>query len=107
MDWKTLIPKKGIIDVYGTKYKIQLSELGNDTAGLHHSPANIIEINSRIEDREYATETLLHELFHAIFLQSSIDQTEISPEVEQIIVNQIAKFVAKKFDIKLKKAPRS
>jgi len=53
-------------------------------------------------DSDYFNSVLLHEIGHAVFWESSIGQTSVSHDLEEIIVDQIAKALVKNFNIQPK-----
>lgn len=46
--------------------------------------------------------TFFHELCHAVLSESCLNETSLHEDIEEIIVEQIAKFLVKNFNIKPK-----
>lgn len=46
--------------------------------------------------------TLIHEIGHAVFNESAIDQTSVPDDVKEIMVEQFAKVITKAFSLKPK-----
>ena len=102
------IPTK--ITVFDKTYKIKkvkklVSDEGEIADGLFDISKKTISIREVGTDEEMFT-TFLHELNHLILHESAIGQTDLSKEVEEIIVEQISKVYARLFNIKLRRKRR-
>lgn len=69
-----------------------------DSSGLCTFKTRTIEIQGTMSDKDKRI-ALYHELFHALFGELSLENTELSSDVEEIIVDQIAIFIDKIFNI--------
>lgn len=70
-------------------------------SGVVNTNTHIISINGA-EDDEYFIYVLLHEINHAILYESGFSDTGLPLDLEEIIVDQIAKVMTKCFNIKPK-----
>ena len=61
----------------------------------------IVDIEECDNDTLY-TQSVIHELCHAVFVESCVGETSLHRDVEEIMVEQIAKMLAHNFDIKPK-----
>lgn len=95
------------ICIFGTKYKIVYEDLSSkDALGLCDTSKKTIFICSKSKCHRRNKEvlhTLLHEIGHALIEETSLGQTGLTPEVEEIIVNSYATILTQLFNIKLKK----
>lgn len=88
--------------VFGEKYTLKQIEglSAHGIAGQCHKVNKTIIVDSKLKGAELQ-ETILHELFHAVVSEVSIDQT-LSHELEEVIVDTFAKAVCKNFNIRSK-----
>lgn len=86
------------LKVFGTTYKTKSAPLKeHGVHGLCNVETKQILIDKSLKGDQY-TETILHELFHAVFHECSIYQT-VSNDVEEILVDVFAKAVVKNFKV--------
>ena len=69
-----------------------------DSSGLCTFKTKTIEIQGTMSDKDKRI-ALYHELFHALFAELSLENTSLSECVEEIVVDQIAIFIDKTFNI--------
>ncbi len=91
------------LKVFGKKYKLKhLQRLARSGLyGLCDTEKEEIQIDSKLEDEIY-WETILHELFHAVCHETSLQQA-FSPDLEEVLVDLLSKSVVHNFDLKHKK----
>ena len=98
IDLKTMLPKK--TKVHGMDYKVQLTAKVTHqdipVMGICDYPNRTIKISKDFHTPETIHSTFLHELFHANCRTSSLEQV-ISPDLEEIIVDTMAKVVCENF----------
>jgi len=104
------IPEK--ITVLGKEITIEIKpftendrKAGHDLDGFFDPCLNKICINGNL-GRNDIKETLFHELFHAVFYHNGLRQTNISSDLEEIIVNQFSIFVCDNFEIAIKRTKK-
>lgn len=98
---------KSTFNIFGNKYRIKhidISKSGTDGLCCHEN--KVIVIDKSLKGDEYSA-TLLHELGHAMFYSISLHQTSISPDLEEIIVENFSKMITNHFEIKLKRRSQS
>ena len=93
------------IQVFGRDYKIALTkhlkdEDGNRVDGLFCAKTSVISIDTEDKNQVH---TLIHELGHAVFERTSLNQTDISSNLQEIVVNSIATVLTENFNISLRK----
>ena len=90
------------LQVYGTKYRLKNSKtlLKAGIVGHCDPDKKTISIDSSLDNKEYC-ETVLHELFHAVFFECSINQA-VSPDLEEVIVDLLSRSVLQNFNLKSK-----
>lgn len=96
---------KNTIDILGNTWKIKIHKVdivyeGRVVEGLCVSSDKIIHIRER--DPLSTIETLFHELGHALLNELGLNQTRLSQDVEEIIVEGYSRFLAKHFNVKFK-----
>lgn len=89
------------VEVFGKKVPVKLEEIDNNFGGFFYPYEWKIIVNKNIPHEEYFR-VLLHESFHAVFTRTAIDQS-VPYEVEQIIVENMARFIVENFELKPKK----
>ena len=73
-----------------------------DPAGLCRPAKKVIYVK-KTQPHEEKMSTLLHELFHALFSELSFENTSLTDDMEELIVDHIARFVTKCFRLKIKR----
>lgn len=87
------------VDIFGKNCPIKVvSNMDNAYLGLFYYEEFRIEINKNCPKEKY-DEILLHELFHAVFNRSSLNQCNITSDAQEIIVDQFAKFITENFKL--------
>lgn len=91
------------IHIFGQKYVLKpdsrLSSRHLD--GEYCKESHTITYDPKLKG-DRLTETILHEMFHAVFQEVSLAQA-ITPEIEEICVDTLAKAIAKNFTLTSKK----
>lgn len=87
--------------VFGTKYKVIITKLDELFSGKIYDKEKIIYINESDKKSEQL-HTAIHELMHGLFKETSLNQA-ISPDLEEVIVNNVATLITKNFNISWKK----
>lgn len=99
---KKQLPKE--IEVFGVSYLIdeRVIKENEDFRGDCCESKKIItiDINMSLHDKK---QTLLHECFHAVWSETGLAETKIPLEVEEVIVENISRFMIKRFNISFKK----
>lgn len=85
----------------GVGYKIQITkDLKGDDGGRIHGwcdvHTKVISIDS-LDTGDVFVSTLIHEINHAVLHESGVGQTSLHSDVEEIIVEQIAKVITQAF----------
>ena len=98
------LPKKQ--DVFGkiltVKIVKDLRNKSNDSLdGELDFKNGIMAINKELRGRDL-TQTYLHECFHAVIRRVGINQGELSPDLEEVIVDSFSTFLVDNFHIRLK-----
>ena len=87
------------IQIHGRKIRVKYMELSDGIAGLYDPKKKLIYINKLIlSDYKLFWETLIHEAGHAMHDMLSFNQA-ISIELEEILVDNWAKFFCENFMI--------
>lgn len=84
------------LKVFGHKIKVKHKKL-KDLNGEFDYKTNEITIDPEVKGDDYKV-TLVHELFHAVLYRCSVNH-QISDDLEEIIVDLLAKSVVENFDI--------
>lgn len=81
--------------ICGVKYQVKYESLGGQGIdGYCNGRDKVIVIDKDVtKNHKDFYETILHEMSHAVFEESSLRQTSIDPDLEEIIVDQIAKAI--------------
>lgn len=94
--------KNTSINVLGRNIKVVYKEIDDRYCGLYFNDEGLIEINKKLS-KDKAKETLMHEIIHAIFFRSGLDQTGVGHDVQEIICDQVAKVLCENFNFTKKK----
>ena len=88
------------INVLGEKYKLNFEELnGHGIEGLCQPAKKIISLDKSLEKRPDDLQvTLIHEIGHCIFHESSLCQA-IGHDIEEVIVDLFGKVLTKNFKL--------
>lgn len=89
--------KNTSINVLGRNIKVVYKEIDDRYCGLYFNDEGLIEINKKLS-KDKAKETLMHEIIHAIFFRSGLDQTGVGHDVQEIICDQVAKVLCENFN---------
>ena len=94
------------IRVYGHKWDIKYKwnlrdDNGEAVDGMCDNKERAIYID-RSSDKEERLGIFFHELFHVIIHELKVGQTELNPEVEEIIVEGISDYLVRNFNIRRK-----
>jgi len=84
------------------KVKDLTDEQENKVDGLFLIECNIIKIEADLSDED-TIHTLLHELFHAMIVRNSINQTTLSHDVEEILADTNATMITELFNLRFKR----
>lgn len=84
------------VNVLGVKVKISHVKMDEGYLGLYFPDEDVIQINKECP-KEKLPETIIHELFHATFKRSALDQCQISHDAQEIIVEQFSKVICENF----------
>lgn len=80
------------IDIFGQKWQVVNGKLSPHDAGLCEYGKLKITINQDIpEGSDLWIESLIHELLHSIFERCSYKQSGLPHELEEVMIDQIAK----------------
>ena len=98
------IPKS--VDVYGSRWSVGykwnlLSDKGEHVDGLCDKKNRTILIDRSLSKDERPG-TFFHELFHAIIYELKLGQTDLSGEVEEVLVEGISDYMIKYFILRLR-----
>lgn len=92
--------KPKILSVFGRKIKVYYK---NITDCVGYTDYKKIVIKTKIKE-DYRIEVILHELFHCALERTGIKQAELSHDLEEIIVDNLAKVVNENFLLTVKKS---
>jgi len=103
------IPAK--ITVFDKTYKIKMVKNlrftnGEPIKGCFDSESRMIALDVSLSSDDME-QVFLHELNHLILHESAIGQTSLPDDVEEVIVQQMAKVYQRIFDMKVKRKRRS
>lgn len=85
--------------VFGTRVKIsRVKNLIKDynVRGLYYYEEKRIEIDASLKGDDYKA-TLLHELVHAVWDLTGLNQTAASTDVQELVAENISQFFTKTF----------
>ena len=95
-------PKKFNLKILGRKIPVKVTkDLDNSFAGLYKFKEKEILIQEG-QTKNDAVMTLIHEMFHALSHRAGIAQV-ISPEMDEIIAEQVSIMIHENFNLTLKK----
>ena len=88
--------KKGVpskVNIFGTDYQIVKQSLDSESHAVVYfgSKKILLDVDSHRGDKTKMWKTLFHELFHGALHETGVHQT-LSPELEEIIVDNLARF---------------
>lgn len=86
------------INVLGQKIKVVIKKIDRNYLGLFYADHNLIEISDEAKG-DKLVETLVHEIGHAIFKRSGLDQASISHDAQEIICEQFSKVICENFKL--------
>lgn len=100
------IPKT--IDIYGKPFKIKFQEDLTDEFGTPCDgiiDKETIYINTYLKEKdkkEVLIQSILHELFHGVIRRLGLKQANFSDDLEEIICDSFATYVAENFIVEFK-----
>jgi hypothetical protein len=95
-------PKKFTLTILGQKVPVKTTkELPDHLAGFYNTKDKEIQI-SEGQTKPDAVMTLIHEAFHALSHRAGLSQV-ISPEMDEIIAEQVSIMIHENFNLSLKK----
>jgi Zn-dependent peptidase ImmA (M78 family) len=86
------------LNVLGEIIKVKSVKMDEKYLGLYYHDQKLIEINNTSDQSTYEN-TLIHELFHAAWRRGSLHQTDISADLEEIIVDLFSKVLTENFKL--------
>lgn len=94
------------INIFGANINILesypcLDDDGNLVEGYFCSKTLTIAINKKLSSED-KLHTLIHEIGHAMFFRTSLWQTSINSQLEEIIVNNMATAIVEVFNLRFK-----
>lgn len=95
-----MIPRR--INIYGEVYNVKVVKEkpdAMDCAGKNHSKTKTIYIKE--DDAAEMFHTYLHECFHGVFEEGRLNEA-IEDGLEEVIIEQLVKFLLKHFTVKPK-----
>jgi hypothetical protein len=91
------------LDILGAKYSVIMTDLTNSNAmGECYKAQKIIKIHDKLEGEELLS-TMIHEVIHAMFYESGLNQTSVNGDIEEIIAEQGSRVITSFFKKMLKK----
>lgn len=91
------------LNLFGERWKVYHSNIHPEYAGHCYYEKKIIEINSEIpQGSKLFQETLIHELLHALFHRMSYRQSGLSHDLEEVMIDQLAKAFTENFRLQKK-----
>ena len=92
------------VKIFGKKVKIKKEDLSSrHAAGLYRPDESEIIIDKNLKGRDYDS-TLLHEIGHAIIDHSFLNQTSLSFDVQELVVEAYSQALLDIFVIRPKKS---
>lgn len=92
-----MIPKHFV--VFGRKIRIKICKIDDHTRGQYWHQDGVIDINEGQSNAD-KTATVFHELVHAMFFASGLDQANISHDAQEIMAEQFAKILMENVNLK-------
>ena len=89
-----MIPKK--VMILGEPWKIVIKDIPG-YEGLCDREEKVIYLDPSLSEANMI-QTYLHEIFHAIWHRVSLNQTNIDPNLQEIIVDNFATWLAENYD---------
>ena len=91
------------LNLFGQRWKVYHAKLHPEYAGHCYYDKHIIEINDEIPASTLLfQETLIHELLHALFHRMSYRQSGLSHDLEEVMIDQLAKAFTENFRLQKK-----
>ncbi len=89
----------GRLNIFGEKWKVYHGELDPRHAGLCEYQKMKLTVSKEIPiGSRLFLETLLHEVFHASFERCSYKQSGLPHELEEVMIDQLAKILTENFN---------
>jgi len=86
-------------DVFGTKVTVKKVDLSNqDFVGLYHLKKQEILLDKTLS-KEEMFQTFLHEIIHAIWQNTGLNQTMTSLDVQELVCENVSKWIVKNFKL--------
>lgn len=82
--------------IYGQEWKVIMKET-EGFCGLCDIENRTIEINPNLKD-EMLIQTYLHEVFHAIWNRTGLNQSAASMELQEMVVENISTWLTEEYD---------
>jgi len=83
---------------FGQKIKIKYEDLQDTlSCGLYHYDIKEISIHKDLNDKDRA-HTIVHEMVHAFFDRTGLNQTTIPFDLQEILCENLATFFLENFD---------
>lgn len=96
-------PKSFTLNIFGRKTSVKVTKnlaLNHGALGFYSKSSNQIQIADD-QTKDEAIQTLIHEAGHALFQRCGVSQA-ITPEMEEVIVEQFSIMIFENFTIALK-----
>jgi len=90
------------IDVFGKKVPIKTVKHLEDEEG-HELEGCFYAKEFKIDIVVCSHQTLLHELCHALFERVGLNQANLSPELNELLSENIATFITETYDLRFKR----
>ena len=92
------LKKSKSINVFGKTCPVKITSLDDNFLGLFYYDEFRIEISDKCPKEKF-DEIFIHEAVHAVFNRSSLNQCAISHDAQEIICDQVAKFITENFKL--------
>ncbi len=96
------------MEILGTTYKVIIvkglkDDENSPVHGWCDKEKKTISIDADEKGDDFV-DTFIHEFCHAVFREAGMGQTSLHEDLEEIVVNQLAKCITKMFSLKPKEA---
>lgn len=100
------------LNIFGKKVRVlKKTQLAQDAdsdmelAGYYDPVNSVIAVHEKLVGDAFF-HTLVHEIAHAVMHRTGVMQSRISPDIQEVLCENIATAITENFDLRAKKRPK-